>query len=122
MMNAEWKARWIKALRSGKYQQARNQLCVVEPSPAFCCLGVLCDISQLGRWTASGYRQLGGYEAAITLLPEFVMNLTGLDDQAGRFDLPEPERDTGIAFASLTHLNDSGFTFEQIADIIEYFF
>ena len=41
-MNKEIKAKWIKALRSGKYRQTRGKL--KSRNGAFCCLGVLCDI------------------------------------------------------------------------------
>ena len=48
MMEAKMKKRWIKALRSGEYEQGREDLKVDEK---FCCLGVLCDISGLGSWS-----------------------------------------------------------------------
>lgn len=37
------KARWVAALRSGKYKQGRGSLQTGEGE--FCCLGVLCEIS-----------------------------------------------------------------------------
>lgn len=37
-MNAKLKARWVKALRSGKYKQCTGAL---TDGPGFCCLGVL---------------------------------------------------------------------------------
>lgn len=48
-MNAELKAKWLQALRSGDYQQGGG--CLRDPSHnTYCCLGVLCDISQVGEW------------------------------------------------------------------------
>ena len=49
MMNPEIKSKWLAALRSDTYAQARSCLCIVsEGEPAhYCCLGVLCEI--LGR-------------------------------------------------------------------------
>lgn len=41
-MDKKLKAKWIKALRSGKYQQAREML--VGGHGAYCCLGVLSRI------------------------------------------------------------------------------
>lgn len=41
-MNTDVKARWVAALRSGKYKQAQNQL--TNGRGSFCCLGVLCDL------------------------------------------------------------------------------
>ena len=40
-MNPELKAKWVAALRSGKYEQARCQL---SDGVGFCCLGVLCEL------------------------------------------------------------------------------
>lgn len=41
-MNPEIKARWVEALRSGKYQQGAHRL--RNQYDLFCCLGVLCDL------------------------------------------------------------------------------
>jgi len=40
--------KWVKALRSDKYTQCYNGLS--EEDGSVCALGVLCDISKLGRW------------------------------------------------------------------------
>lgn len=42
-------AKWIVALRSGKYRQAFRAL---HTPNGFCCMGVACDISGLGEWVA----------------------------------------------------------------------
>lgn len=47
-MNPELKAKWLEALRSGRYQQGKTCL---RAGDAFCCLGVLCDVSEQGKWT-----------------------------------------------------------------------
>ena len=39
---------WINNLRSGNYRQARGQL--RSPQDEFCCLGVLCDLTEPGAW------------------------------------------------------------------------
>ena len=39
--------KWVKALRSGKYKQCRDQLCIVSGTTgeeSYCCLGVLTDL------------------------------------------------------------------------------
>jgi hypothetical protein len=41
-MKAEFKQPWIDALRSGDYKQGRNALNL---NGRFCCLGVLCEIT-----------------------------------------------------------------------------
>jgi hypothetical protein len=40
-MNRELKSRWVAALRSGDYKQARERL---RRNGSHCCLGVLCDL------------------------------------------------------------------------------
>jgi hypothetical protein len=43
-MDAKLKAAWVKALRSGKYRQAKLAL---RKEGAFCCLGVLCRVARI---------------------------------------------------------------------------
>jgi len=45
-MDQEIKAKWVVALRGGKYQQARYQL---RHDNRYCCLGVLCDVQGLSQ-------------------------------------------------------------------------
>lgn len=40
-MPAEMKAKWVEALRSGKYKQGKGNLEVDTVVPSYCCLGVL---------------------------------------------------------------------------------
>ena len=50
-MNKAIKAKWIRALRSGKYRQARMALrCVRRDGPTYCCLGVLCNVIDPKGW------------------------------------------------------------------------
>ena len=48
--------KWIKALRSGIYQQGRGRLRLHLRGEGFryCCLGVLCDLYDPSKWT--GFR------------------------------------------------------------------
>ena len=46
-MNPEIKAKWIEALRSGKYRQCRDQF--TYGRAGFCCLGVLHHVVQNGE-------------------------------------------------------------------------
>lgn len=52
MTPAERRAFWCAKLRSGEYAQGRSQL---RNDYAFCCLGVLCDISGRGKWDGDIY-------------------------------------------------------------------
>lgn len=47
-MDAELKAKWLEALRSGKYDQGTGQL--RDSRHCFCCLGVLCDVAAPEAW------------------------------------------------------------------------
>lgn len=112
-MNPEIKAKWLEALRSGRYTQTRGVLNRVKPEfcaggyePAgMCCLGVLCDIVDPNRWVKVGSGYVMGW---------------GLDIQTG---YPPVEFCEEVGLGSydmiLSARNDSGDTFEQIADYIE---
>lgn len=94
--------KWIRALREGKYKQCQHMMTT---GKAYDALGVGCLVSGIrpkktgSRWTFLG---AGGY------LPEKVVEKLGLADEEG-----------GSKYFRLNVLNDSGWTFEQIATIIE---
>jgi hypothetical protein len=44
------KHKWLKALRSGKYEQGQFYL---KRNDRFCCLGVLCDTVKPNKWEKS---------------------------------------------------------------------
>jgi hypothetical protein len=99
MLNANAK-KWLNALRSGKYKQGRARL---KSADEFCCLGVACDISGLGKWDKDKYL---GKEA---FLPIQVMNWLGLSTMQGVY----------YDELSLSQLNDIGHSFRFIANFIE---
>lgn len=95
--------KWVAALRSGKYEQGKAAL---KTGDRFCCLGVLCDISQVGKFdkndcfkTESGIRT--GY-----LSKE-------VEEWAGIKKISHPP------IFKLILMNDTGKTFTEIADNIE---
>ena len=102
MMDPELKQKWIDALRSGKYQQARSQL---RSGEGFCCLGVLCDITNT-EISAVGSEciengKIVGYEP--------IRKMLGISHDGS--DAP---------MRYLWNLNDDKkWSFEQIADYIE---
>lgn len=116
-MNKRIKKLWIKALRSGKYEQGKGSLRTLAAagSPndfAFCCLGVLCDLRAQAtgrRWRDKDDTYLGDS----CTLPEVVREWAGLDDE----DDPRlgPRRNSKRAAAA----NDAGKSFSYIADRIE---
>jgi hypothetical protein len=51
-LHKKLKARWVKALRSGKYEQGFGQLATqVGGKTQYCCLGVLNEVAKLGADT-----------------------------------------------------------------------
>src|SRR6266404_6801465 len=116
--------RWVKALRSGKYSQCTGSLSKESPDDevSYCCLGVLCEISEQGKWVPEGYREGKGYgatrkEAAHCegQLPSTVVKWAGLKTDDGFFGT---NRKTD-ANKELATLNDEGRSFKQLANLIE---
>lgn len=118
-MNPEVKAKWVAALRSGKYQQASGTL---NDEGRFCCLGVLCEISGLGAWGEHNGDGLIPYETSkdkeTDLAPHSVCDWAGFQEGSNpQLRVPtvviEEERE------GLHEHNDAGKTFAEIADAIE---
>lgn len=117
-MNKTIAKKWIKALRSGAYEQGQDML--VTPTDQFCCLGVLCNLAVdagVGKWVKGDVDSQGNeYGFVVTKsdassyeLPEAVRTWAGMKSEDGRLPF----------IHSLAYLNDGGATFEEIADIIE---
>lgn len=121
-MNADVKAKWLAALRSGDYRQGTDRLNY--GNATYCCLGVLCEIAVAERATEPATRVGDGstmmYGWSSTTPPEAVMAWAGIDDER-RF----PALNTGTplewtAQNVLIEMNDGqGASFEQIADWVE---
>jgi hypothetical protein len=110
-MDAQLKAKWVEALLSGRYRQARSALIeeAYDDQPQrFCCLGVLCDAAG-AIWTDLDIEQgtLAGRKIRSSngsfLSPE-VLELVGFDEKTQR---------------KLASKNDNGESFEAIAAYIE---
>ena len=91
-MNKVWKERWVKALRSGKYKQGKGHL---HANGKYCCLGVLRQIVTPGSLIESENGDL---------LPNFLLQKVCLHHET-------QDR--------LADMNDTGWTFESIANYIE---
>ena len=115
-MNKQIKARWVRALRSGKYKQGKEAL---HQDGQYCCLGVLCDISGVGKWEVCrhvvGEQYVTGQWASFTRLTPQVMDWAGLKSLSGDLHMEL----MGIPDCSLVYLNDQGESFETIANVIE---
>lgn len=118
-MNKNIAKKWVEALRSGKYAQAKGRLKLKdEKGTSYCCLGVLCEISGLGKWVANAeelsrgtqeYTTEGVY-AGVGGLPDNVRYWSGMGSSLGSYD---------ARCSALSGLNDTGKTFNEIANIIE---
>ena len=100
-MDEQIKKQWVEALRSGRYKQGREYLRteLSDGSYNYCCLGVLCDIKEVRIWNSlyPGYHDNG--------LPNFtILDKVKLDFYTAQ---------------KLAGMNDSGASFEEIADWIE---
>lgn len=142
-MKAEYKKAWVGALRSGKYHQTTSTLTRIDENgtKSHCCLGLLCDIvkDDLGLLVEEKNDRIH-YDYSVSVLPASVSMALDLDVQTGvpsyKFFL-DPTREDEVNIGAspgyvnewisadaadlhLASLNDSGLTFDQIADIIEW--
>ncbi len=125
-MNPGIKKQWIAALRSGDYQQGKQFL---HPGPDFCCLGVICNLvkDKVGfSWHEDSKHDKSIFSPVYSLgpdmnarsLPMEVIEFIGLNSRDGILPFWDKQ---GVRM-TLATLNDFGFTFAQIADVIDYFF
>jgi hypothetical protein len=124
-----------EALDSGRYGQGAGKLRLWHDGARafyYCCLGVACEVSGLGRWVREdayaavvdrGTYQCGAVErddgtcfsdASETSLPRAVRRWLGWKSEDG--ELTIVDRAGGSVFLSV--LNDGGMPFRHIADLI----
>lgn len=101
-MDAELKAKWVEALRSGEYKQCQQYLRI---DGGHCCLGVLWNVHG-GRW----YDMERG-DGMIYGIAE--SDSTSLDDQLSKLGVGSTQ------IFDLISMNDGGKSFAEIADYIE---
>lgn len=93
--------KWVKALRSGKYKQAKHRL---KSAEGYCCLGVLCEINNI----------------IYTENFDSVLSYRDMRKLTMRSDIGNIPGDVDRKEDSLAELNDSGeYNFDEIADIIQ---
>jgi hypothetical protein len=128
-MNTQIKQKWIDALRSDKYEQGSDKLRSVT---GYCCLGVLCDLYSQEhnvKWKFIGNDetnlQLMDYwyfDEESEFLPESVMNWAELktpNPNVRVYVEDNEDEDNWYYTDELSNINDSGYNFSQIANIIE---
>lgn len=106
--------KWVAALRSGKFRRGESELAkrVKGKHVEYCCLGVLCELAKkegiVEKAYQDGYSIYYGNERYY--LPQEVKDWAGLRSTQGS---------RGSEKQSLAYLNDSGNSFNRIADVIE---
>ena len=109
-MNEQVKQKWLSALRSGDYKQTQLHL---HTDDGFCCLGVLCDLygkEHNVEWELANGDTYYEFQDQTAYLPLPVVEWAGTGSH-----------DPYISSQSLTltEFNDNGYTFNEIADLIE---
>lgn len=120
-MNEDIRAKWVAELRSGKHTQVRGRLEMLDNDGAAvvgrCCLGVLCRLAidnGLKVHTSIGFvagppRAFTTFDGEPSVLPDSVLLWAGM-----------PDNNPDVYFCQpISALNDEGFTFTELADIIE---
>jgi hypothetical protein len=126
-MNPKVKEKWVAALRSGKYKQARGALC---KDGAYCCLGVLCDLYRKAKKKRGvGFKPLVQDDGSISPTKRFFDNKGKMMSDVPTDDVAEwagisscnplvKTSETSAEFLAV--LNDERKkTFPEIADLIE---
>jgi len=129
-MNPEIKQKWVDALRSGKYDQGSEKL---RSHQGYCCLGVLCDLyaqEQNQEWEFQGAFEEENtqptdywyFDGESEFLPDSVREWAGMTfkNPQVRVDVsPEEDEDDWFYHDDIANLNDTGYTFNDLAKLIK---
>lgn len=145
-MDAEIKAEWVAALRSGEYKQGQEFLAYAhdDGSVEYCCLGVLCEILatrgmlEVDRGVNTLYytnpAASSEYDSEVALgrsnalLPKGVADMIGMNIDEGQSKISPSvivnDDYHDDEYVELTQLNDGEHgrdprSFNEIADLIE---
>lgn len=119
-MKKEIKKRWLEALRSGKYEQGKAYL---NKDGKLCCLGVLCELAA-EEGVVERYEGIDPYDKLPLVaygtgerLPSVtVQEWAGLpDDYYEAYHVPTKKYEGRTLYT----MNDTGSSFEEIANVIE---
>jgi hypothetical protein len=135
-MNEELKQKWVEALRSGKYKQGKQAL--RNKADCYCCLGVLCELSGLGKWQDNELIDLDHFlyqmpsdDYGISVLAEELQDVLDISC-VGDFHISPTTRemlaekftadqmDDLSNYTDLAALNYHGWSFADIATLIEH--
>ena len=108
-MNEQVKDKWVAALKSGKYKQARGYL---KTENGYCCLGVLCElfIAESNELNVGGYDHITTYNRECAYLPAEVLRWADMRYVNGRA--------SGL-ISSVSFVNDNADDFTSSIEYIE---
>ena len=135
-MKFEIAQKWVEALRSGQYTQAKKTLKTVEGS--MCCLGVLCNLYDPKGWSSDvetftalteegNPEKLIGFNSFVdsngekesSFLPKEVSDWAGMISHTGYVGNVSTD-DVPAGHIDLPELNDTvGWDFKAIASFVE---
>jgi len=124
-MRKEIAKKWVAALLSREYEQARGYL---HTEHGHCCLGVLCDLHQ--RETGDGeWRPWGSGDAGHSQCYRDGLGIDGeYTPPPGVLAWADMAEDPKVFFrhrlgnamrAGIVNLNDGGYSFRELAELIE---
>ena len=106
MMKAEEKAKWVAALRSGKFKQAQGIL-FDSKGGSYCCVGVYAEVVEGFEANGKDYcfpQIIAKYPGGKLCSWKIMLEVAGVPIEEAK---------------TLTTMNDTGSSFEEIADYIE---
>ena len=145
-MNKELLQDWVTALRSGKYNQGTEFLRrTVDEEDCYCATGVLCDISGVGEWRK---RRDGTYsyvavdegglpignssmfsvpnklqdmflENRVSIYSTDLMEIIKCSIDGDEFEKIIELTGSMYGEVSIEYLNDNGWSFDELADLLE---
>lgn len=113
-LDPKFKAKWVKALLSGRYKQGVAALHKVQAGQAdrFCCLGVACKVARLPSEKPDTFSGAVGYYSSASSLDGTTIARTGMLPPDFRRKIGLSVKDQSV----LMRMNDaSGSNFKQIA-------
>lgn len=126
-MKPEIKAKWVKALRSRRFKQGDGALKIkdsISGEIRHCCLGVLCELAiedglslKTQEFENGNTEWWFGKEERDDFLPREVMEWAGIKNNSPK--VHDPESNNEVDEISLADLNDGGYSFREIAELIK---